>query len=732
MGESRIGMVLAPTFGERGSFVPLGLAQLNAVMRLAGRTPVYHDLSEWLRHDDPDFYAELVEIGFSPREGGFFGPDPVLLGSAARIPGVFHPLGEPLIQSVGKAVEHLGELDLVLMTAWDSNLPYVVALGTALRRKGVRVVCGGPGAALAPVRHALIRLGAADVVVLGEGEERLMPIVEALESGASLEAIAGLCLPDGEGGSRETPEARDSRIHDLPPPDFTGFPTDDWLPVLTSRGCIRDCSFCTERFVWARYRQRRVESVLDELEERVRVAGVRRFEFNDDLLNGHVGWLERFCDGIAERRLDIRWICFMEPYRLTAALLAKVAAAGCTLIKFGVQHLDREMLERIGRGSEIEGVCDVLGTAADLGMRVHFDLIPGHPGESEEQHRINCEGLPAILARSERIRVNVNPFLLLHGSAVEQNPGAHGVVVHRYGVEDVPALLSETLEGHLGGFIQSFEANPGEDVVATRGGDLEAIAHLSGEFRADATCHASAAAVRALTPREPGGSARLRLRVGSESTPRAILEAIGVGRVHGFAGVLLETPGAPCDRAEWVRLARREGLSGVVVDGTPMPEVSRVLAAEGMPWLVRRRGMADDSSGELAVIQACRQSGARGLHLALDDFPEGMKGTSLGSLQSRLTQFLQAGRNEGLAIRVTGIPACFIPDPEEHWATDPLVPVGGQRLEHLKRCGACTWEGRCSGAGGAWLEGEGEAVIRPITTRPRQGGGDDPIEQLLR
>ena len=103
-------------------------------------------------------------------------------------------------------------------------------------------------AALAPVRHALVRLGAADVVVLGEGEERLMPIVEGLESGTSLEGIDGLCLPDGKGGSRETPEARDSRIHDLPAPDFTGFPTDDWLPVLTSRGCIRDCSFSSNLF----------------------------------------------------------------------------------------------------------------------------------------------------------------------------------------------------------------------------------------------------------------------------------------------------------------------------------------------------------------------------------------------------------------------------------------------------------------------------------------------------
>ena len=63
-------MVLAPTFGERGSFVPLGLAQLNAVLRQAEYTASYHDLSEWLRREDPELYGELVKIARSERDAG--------------------------------------------------------------------------------------------------------------------------------------------------------------------------------------------------------------------------------------------------------------------------------------------------------------------------------------------------------------------------------------------------------------------------------------------------------------------------------------------------------------------------------------------------------------------------------------------------------------------------------------------------------------------------------------
>ena len=250
----------------------------------------------------------------------------------------------------------------------------------------------------------------------------MVPLVRSLGEGLPIPLGPGVTGRDEQGEIRDGGAGAAESIHALPLPSFAGMPTPEWIPILTSRGCIRDCSFCTEKFFWKRYRQRKVEDVLAEIEMRIAETGRRTFEFNDDLLNGHIRWLERFCDELIQRKLGIRWICFMEPYRLSRNLLERVAEAGCKLIKFGVQHLDRSMLKVIGRGDEVDDVIDTLVYAAELGIKVSFDIIPGHPGESEEQHSTNLAGLPRILTQSGNLEANINPFLLLHGSPVEQNP----------------------------------------------------------------------------------------------------------------------------------------------------------------------------------------------------------------------------------------------------------------------------------------------------------------------
>ena len=73
--DIEIGMVLAPAFGEKGAFTPLGMAYLNGALREAGYTPTYVDLGLTMRSEDPDLHGELVTHGFSPDVGGFFGPE---------------------------------------------------------------------------------------------------------------------------------------------------------------------------------------------------------------------------------------------------------------------------------------------------------------------------------------------------------------------------------------------------------------------------------------------------------------------------------------------------------------------------------------------------------------------------------------------------------------------------------------------------------------------------------
>lgn len=741
--EVAVGLVVAPAFGEKGSFVPLGLAHLNGALRGAGFIPQFCDVSRHVRTQESALYADLVEVGFSPDEGGFFGPNLPLLLQVARPrhlePG---PLAERILASAERAADTLADLDMALITVWDSNLVYVLALGRALRQRGVPVVCGGPSTALEPLRQLLVRLGGADVVVVGEGEQRVVELAEQCRAGAPLD-VAGALLAAGDGQLIDRPTPPDLRIHDIPRASFESMNVDDWLPLITSRGCIRDCSFCTEKFVWRRYRQRRVESVLDELEHLVEHHGTERFEFNDDLLNGHPKWLERFCRGVVERRLPLRWIAFMEPYRLSPELLDLVAEAGCTLVKYGVQHFDKAMLKTMGRGSEVTDVIDTLVGTAARGIRVDFDLVPGHPRETEAQHRHNVRVLADVLDRDPRLRVNVNPFLLLYGSPVERNPTRYGVDIDYWTADLFPEALQSELADLAGLFIRGYAQDPARDTVRERAVELERVARQASFAREARVVAASDAGVVELrAPVAP----TVVIRPESGDTPREVLTAIHEARQH-HRWVAVETVGAPFHRAAFCRRARAAGADAVIVTsvGTASDDLrGRAIPAaraEGLSvylrFIVGSLQSEPNDSVESAVRQA-RAWTAAGAVLDLHGIWSAVAEPASGgfdTLNQLAARWRASARAAGLPLWVVGAPGCVTAEGSDESA-EMLPPWLGavcaaddrvSRWAQAAPCRSCSGVATCGGVAADALVQWGHGALRPKEGRPQQPETGAPL-----
>lgn len=752
--DVRIGLVLAPAFGERGSFTPLGLAYLNGALRDAGFEPTFHDVAESVRREDPQLYADLVTHGFSPDVGGFFGPElDLLLQIGRRHAFEEAPLADRIIARAHLDADRMPQLDLALLTLWDSNLYYAAAFGIALRQRGTAVVMGGPSAQLRQVREIMVRLGAADAVLTGEGEDRVVALAERLArpslrlAGAggthpALSGLAGSCLRGGDGRGIETPAPKALSIHELPAASFEGFVVDEWVPVITSRGCIRDCSFCTEKFNWRRYRQRRIHDVFDELEQLMLRHDTQRFEFNDDLLNGHVGWLDTFLDTLIERQWGLRWTCFMEPYRLQPHHLEKMAATGCNLVKYGVQHFDPEMLRIIGRGDEVHEVVDTLRLTADHGIRVSFDIIPGHPGETEAMHDVNMRVLPEVLEGHDLLEVNLNPFLLLYGSPVHLAPERYGVDI-RFWDE---TLFPEKLRGEFGDlapqFIRSYTQEPSRELVVERTRQLEGVARRVSDR------HGLSAIPSQRTPElfdrlRARGVQRLAVRPGPDTTPRELLEGFAAARERGFGVIGLETTGRPLNHAAFIRRAARAGMThAVLVPGGPPGELEAAateLGRHALPWMLRLEPSASELFELTSWLQKASQLGAAMVVLTLDGLVEDDAGVSLATAAAAARRTIEAARKAGVPITVFGLPFCLLPDHVDDLAPSaPVValtvdgkPTWAARMYQPPRCRSCALSPRCPGVPEGALAREGEEVLIVQPGRPNNESPPTRFQALL-
>ena len=112
-----------------------------------------------------------------------------------------------------------------------------------------------------------------DMTVAGEGEETIVEVLERLATGESMEGIAGVTWRDESGIRSNEPRSRIRDVDDIPLPHWDIFPVEAYIdyaaphgavrgrsmPMLATRGCPYQCTFCSSPFMWTtawRARQR--------------------------------------------------------------------------------------------------------------------------------------------------------------------------------------------------------------------------------------------------------------------------------------------------------------------------------------------------------------------------------------------------------------------------------------------------------------------------------------------
>ena len=178
----------------------------------------------------------------------------------------------------------------------------------------------------------------------------------------------------------------------LSTPSFTAY-------LKVAEGCSNACTFCTVPKIRGRYRSRKLRSVLKEA-ERLADQGVQELiliaqdttAYGKDLRDGT--HLEKLLKNLVNIE-GLRWIRILYSYpradHFTDGLLELMAQEEkiCPYLDLPIQHIDDEILKRMGRrskGVEIRHLLKKIRTyLPEVSLR--SSLIVGFPGEKESQFR---------------------------------------------------------------------------------------------------------------------------------------------------------------------------------------------------------------------------------------------------------------------------------------------------------------------------------------------------------
>ncbi len=272
---------------------------------------------------------------------------------------------------------------------------------TMAREQGCRVAVCGSDASDHPADYLA---KGADFVILGEGEQTIIELVDHLDnpSAKPLASILGLAWQPS-GATAAVPIARTpprSVIKDL---DSLPFPAWDLVDVeryrkiwrrrhgyfamnmVTTRGCPFHCNWCAKPIWGQRYHTRSPENAAAELLWLHQTYHPDRLWFVDDIFGLQPGWVSRFADILEQNGVRIpfkslnRVDLLLRPGEIEA-----LRRAGCEMVWVGAESGSQAILDAMEKGTrldQIEKACCWLHAA---GIRVGFFLQFGYPGETRQ------------------------------------------------------------------------------------------------------------------------------------------------------------------------------------------------------------------------------------------------------------------------------------------------------------------------------------------------------------
>ena len=264
--------------------------------------------------------------------------------------------------------------DLVGISTTTSTASEGYRIADRVREAGIPVAMGGSHVSFL----ADEALEHADFCVRGEGEYSFPELIDAVDAGSGFGGIDGLSYRIGDDIRHNPNRGLVENLDDIPFADLSLISGHDKIkltPLSTSRGCPFDCNFCSvTKMFGRRYRQRSIESVVDEIER----LDPKKLFFYDDNFTANPSRSKEMLETMLSRGVVPKWTAQTRADVVRdRELLKLMKRSNCYMVYVGFESVNPATLEEYNKRQTVDEIVEAVRLLHEHGIMTHGMFIFG-------------------------------------------------------------------------------------------------------------------------------------------------------------------------------------------------------------------------------------------------------------------------------------------------------------------------------------------------------------------
>lgn len=266
------------------------------------------------------------------------------------------------------------------------------------RFPGIPIVVGGEHITALP-EYVMADCPAIDFCVAGEGEQTLVDLVTALVDETPVSEVPGLIYRLDGGIVTSEARSRIRKLDTIPRPAWDLAPIRNYLesgtmigvnfgrsmPILASRGCPYECTFCSNPSMWGTlWRARDPREVFNEIMDYKKEYGATNFDFYDLTAIVKKKWIVDFCTLLIENDANITWQLpsGTRSEAIDSEVTELLFRSGCVYLTYAPESGSPDTLARIKKKICPEKMLHSMRDSYRNGINMKANIIFGFPDDT--------------------------------------------------------------------------------------------------------------------------------------------------------------------------------------------------------------------------------------------------------------------------------------------------------------------------------------------------------------